>query len=347
MQTYNAILWEKAADNCVICNLCPHNCHLAPGQHGLCNARHNTNGEMINHCYYDICSAAIDPVEKKPLFHFLPGTRVMSIATPGCNLKCCFCQNASISMPRPDSLPLSQDVTLTPAQVVESALINRCLAIAYTYTEPTVYLELAADCGQLAHRHNLKNILVSNGYMTPNAAAYASEFIDAANIDLKSFSNDFYRNNCKATLAPVLKTLEYFAHQEHIWLEITTLLIPGMNDSDTELTQIADFIAEKLGRHIPWHISRFHPAYKCTHTPPTSSESLKRACQIGKNAGLLYVFAGNLPGLGLENTFCPHCNELVIERTGYRIGRYNVLNGNCMNCNGKIDGVFSNYNTND
>ncbi|MBN2063400.1 MAG: AmmeMemoRadiSam system radical SAM enzyme [Sedimentisphaerales bacterium] len=345
MQTYNAILWQKADNNKVSCNLCPHHCQLAPDQHGLCNGRHNERGIMINHCYYDICSASVDPIEKKPLFHFLPGSKAMSIATPGCNFKCSFCQNAAISMPRPGALPLSQGITLTISQVIESALLNKCSSIAYTYTEPTIYLELAADCGQLAHQHNLKNIIVSNGYMTPEAADYASKFIDAANIDLKSFSEDFYRNQCKGSLEPVLQTLEYFASQPHIWLEVTTLLIPGLNDSPTELFLIASFIADKLGKHVPWHISRFHPANKCTNIPPTSIDSLQRAYQIGRQVGLNYVYIGNAPGIGMENTLCPACGETVIERAGYQLGKYSITNNKCTKCGQQLDGVFANKTT--
>ena len=343
MLKHDAILWENSHNNTVICSLCGHRCSLQPGQISPCTGRRNDNGKMVTTCYYDICSAAVDPVEKKPLFHFLPGSKVMSIATPGCNLKCDFCQNAQISMPSADRLPFT-DPNNTPKidQVVQTALQHKCSAIAYTYTEPTIYMELAADCGQLAHKSNLKNIFVSNGFMTPESAELAAGFLDAANIDLKSFSDDFYRKYCKASLQPVLDTLKYFARNTDVWLEVTTLLIPGLNDSEQELKQIAEFIVSELGDTVPWHISRFHPTYKCLEKPVTPLDTLEKAWNIGNNAGLKYVFLGNVPNSGMENTICPECSATVIERSGYTLRSYNILNGNCMSCGHKIDGIFSN-----
>ncbi len=343
MEKCKAILWEKADNESVKCNLCAHRCLIPKGQQSRCTGRTNCAGELISTCYEDICSAAVDPVEKKPLFHFMPGSKVMSIATPGCNFRCDFCQNWQISMPRPGSLPLSKDCTLTPHQVVESALANRCTAIAYTYTEPTIFMELASDCGELAHMHNMKNIFVSNGYMTPEAAEYASGFLDAINIDLKSYTDGFYRNFCKGKLEPVLETLKYFAGQEHVWLEVTTLLINGENDSDEELEQMAGFISGELGRHVPWHISRFHPSYKCGELAITSTESLMRAYEIGKEAGLKYIFIGNVPGLDMGSSICSGCGHKLIERNGYQLGSYNIMNNACMSCGERVEGVFVDY----
>ncbi len=344
MSNRKAILWEKAENEAVRCNLCAHRCLIQPGNRGICTGRSNVAGELVTNCYYDICCAAVDPIEKKPLFHFMPGSKVMSIATPGCNFRCEFCQNWQISMPRPESLPMCKGgKTLSPQEVVEAALSHRCAGIAYTYTEPTIFMELASDCGELAHKHGLKNIFVSNGYMTLESAEYAAGFLDAANIDLKSFSDDFYRKRCKASLSPVLETLKYLASQEHIWLEVTTLLIPGLNDSEDELNQIAGFIAGELGCHVPWHISRFHPCHKCTDSPATALDALAEAREIGKNAGLKYVFVGNAPDQALANTICSNCGQLLIERQGYQLTSYNIINNACMACGGLVDGVFVNY----
>ena len=341
-KTHSAILWDKLEGDKVKCRLCPHGCELKPGQTGICLGRRNDNGELVSTCYYDVCSAAVDPVEKKPLFHFLPGSKVMSIATPGCNLQCNFCQNWQISRPNLDTLPLGRGQTLSPEQVAESAMSHRSAAIAYTYTEPTIYMELAADCGKLAHENGLKNIFVSNGYMTREAAEYAAGFVDAANIDLKSISDKFYKKQCKAEIGPVLETLKYFAGLEHVWLEVTTLVITGMNDSRAELTAIAEFIANELGVDVPWHISRFHPCYMCTDRGPTDLETLKMAYQIAKDVGLRYAFVGNVPGSGMESTYCHDCGKVVIERRGYQMDQYNVINGACMWCGTEIGGVFAN-----
>ena len=342
-KTHKAILWDKLDGNKVKCRLCPHGCELKPGRTGICLGRRNDGGELLSTCYYDVCSAAVDPVEKKPLFHFMPGSKVMSIATPGCNLQCDFCQNWQISRPNLDTLPLGRGHTLNPEQVVNSAESNRCTAIAYTYTEPTIYMELAADCGKLAHESGLKNIFVSNGFMTAEAAEYAAGFVDGANIDLKSITNSFYKTYCKASIGPVLETLKYFAKSEGIWLEVTTLVIPGLNDSRAELTEIAEFIANDLGVDVPWHISRFHPCYLCTDRGATDIETLKKAYQIANDVGLRYAYVGNLPGSGMESSYCPDCGQVVIGRKGYQLDQYNILSGACMGCGAKIEGIFENF----
>ena len=341
-KTHEAILWDKLGDDKVKCRLCPHGCELAPGQTGICTARRNQHGELVSTCYYDVCSAAVDPVEKKPLFHFLPGTKVMSIATPGCNLQCNFCQNWQISQPPLESLPLCKGQTLSPEQIVEAAVANRCSAIAYTYTEPTIYMELAADTAKLAHDNGLKNIFVSNGFMTAEAAELAAGFLDAANIDLKSISDKFYKKQCKASIGPVLDTLKYFAGCDHIWLEVTTLVITDMNDSRAELTAIAEFIATELGVDVPWHISRFRPCFLCNDRVATNLRTLDMAYEIAKEVGLRYVFVGNVPGSDMESSHCPECGQVVIGRRGYQMDQYNIMNGSCMGCGAKISGVFKN-----
>jgi len=336
-QPHKAILWSPLEEGAVQCNLCNFHCRIADGQLGRCRTRRNDAGALHTLTYTALCSSAVDPIEKKPLFHFQPGRRSFSIATPGCNFQCDFCQNWQISQ-LPRQRPDFTGQPHTPDQIVAAAARNRCTSIAYTYTEPTIFMELAADTGRLAHQQNIANVFVSNGYMTIEALDYALDFLDAANIDLKAFTEDFYHNYCKAQLAPVLATLRHIAQNTVIWLEVTTLLIPDLNDSDDELKQIAQFIADQLGPHTPWHISRFHPTYQRTGNPTTPAESLDRAYQIGRDAGLHYVYIGNFPTADRESTYCHKCNHLLIKRQGYQITQFNLINAACPNCNTPLPG---------
>ncbi|KPK77943.1 MAG: radical SAM protein [Phycisphaerae bacterium SM23_30] len=332
-----AVLWEALEHQQVQCRLCNFRCRIKEGQVGICRVRRNVEGKLYSLNYHAICSTAIDPIEKKPLFHFQPGSRSLSVATGGCNFQCDFCQNWQISqMPR-------QQKTLSgrsypPAQIVEAALQNRCRSISFTYTEPTIFMEICADCGRLAKKQGLANVFVSNGYMTIEALKFARDFLDGINVDLKSFREEFYRQHCKASLTPVLETLRYIARHTNIWLEITTLVIPQINDGQEELKQIAGFLAEELGPEVPWHISRFHPDFQRTDSYPTPSETLMRAYEIGKEAGLHYVYVGNMPGSGHESTVCHECGHLLIERVGYQIGSYNIINSACPNCGTGVAG---------
>jgi len=336
-QTHEAVLWEPLEDQMVQCGLCNFRCRIKPENLGICKVRRNIGGTLYSLNYHRVCSTAVDPIEKKPLFHFQPARHSFSIATVGCNFRCEFCQNWQISQyPRMHDELLGQ--SHLPDQIVNAAISHRCASIAYTYTEPTIFMELAADCSRLARQRGLANVFVSNGYMTIEAIDYAKDFLDGINVDLKSFSEDFYRDVCKARLAPVLETLRYIANHTDIWLEVTTLVVPGLNDSDDELKQIAAFIADDLGPHVPWHISRFHPSFEKTDTPPTPQQTLERACHFGKDAGLHYIYVGNLPGSGMESTHCHQCGQLLIERLGYQIGRYNLLNGACPGCGTKLPG---------
>jgi pyruvate formate lyase activating enzyme len=336
-QWKEAILWEALDNQHVQCRLCNFRCRIKEGQVGICRVRRNLQGKLFSMNYHSICSTAIDPIEKKPLFHFQPGSRSLSIATGGCNFQCNFCQNWQISqMPRLQNTISGRNCR--PEDIVQAALQHNCRSISYTYTEPTIFMEFCADCGRLAGKQGLSNVFVSNGYMTIEALELARDFLDGINVDLKAFTEEFYRQKCRASLAPVLENLRYIAGQTDIWLEVTTLVIPRMNDSDDELRQIARFIAEELGPHVPWHISRFHPDYQQTDSSPTPSETLMRAYEFGKQAGLHYVFVGNMPGSGLESTACPECGHLLIERTGYRIGQYNILNGACPGCGAVVAG---------
>jgi len=336
-QLKEAVLWQALEDRRVRCGLCNFKCKISEGKLGQCRVRQNIGGTLYSLNYHQICSTAVDPIEKKPLFHFQPGSRSLSIAAPGCNFQCDFCQNWQISqLPRTQKSLIGRSYNLD--DIINAARQNNCRSISYTYTEPTVFMELGADCGRLAKKIGLANIFVSNGYMTIEALEFARDFLDGINVDLKAFSDQFYQKQCKASLEPVLQTLRHIARQTDIWLEVTTLVIPGLNDSDEELKQIAGFIAEDLGEHVPWHISRFHPDYEQKNGSPTPSETLMRAHELGLNAGLKYVFIGNLPGSGHENTLCHACGKLLIERTGFRIGANNIINGACPDCGATVPG---------
>jgi pyruvate formate lyase activating enzyme len=287
--------------------------------------------------YDKVCSANPDPIEKKPLFHFQPGTRSFSVATMGCNFRCEFCQNWQISQAAIERGRINGE-PITPEQIVEGAVRSRCKSIAYTYTEPTVFMELCNDCGRLAKERGLTNAFVSNGYMTIEAIDFAVEWLNGINVDLKAFSEDYYTRLCKARLQPVLDTIGYIAKETNIWLEITTLLVPGENDSDDELKKLADFIVTKAGADVPWHISRFHPQYKYLDSVPTPISSLERANDIGKAAGLHYVYFGNVPGSKSESTFCYKCGRMLIERVGYQTLAHHIKNSRCPGCETEIAG---------
>ncbi len=287
-----AFLYEKMSDKKVQCNLCPHNCSINNGQFGICGVRKNENGTLVTYAYSNPIAVNVDPIEKKPLYHFLPGTWSFSIGTAGCNFKCSFCQNWRISQIT-DSLKAYFDRSdLPPESVVERAQDENCKSIAYTYTEPTIFFEYAYETAQKAYQAGLKNIFVTNGYITREAVDMIGPHLDAANIDLKSFRDDFYKRTCKGRLHPVLDTIRHM-HELGIWIEITTLVIPNENDSEEELDGIARFIAE-TGKEIPWHISRFFPQYRYTHAEPTPIATLRRAEKLGEKQGLENIHLGNV-----------------------------------------------------
>ena len=317
----------------VHCFLCAHHCRIAPGERGLCGVRENREGVLYTSVYGRPISTAVDPIEKKPLFHFLPGTTSYSLATVGCNFACAFCQNADISqMPRDHGLVAGRP--LAPEQVVEEALSAGCASISYTYTEPTVFYEYARDCARLATAAGLKNVFVTNGYMTAEALRDIDGCLHAANVDLKSFSDEFYRTLVGARLKPVLDTIRRLWAMG-VWVEVTTLLIPDRNDGEDELRSLASFLAS-VSPDIPWHVSRFYPAYRLVGAPPTPVTLLERALQIGREEGLRYVYAGNIPGHPAESTVCPACGEIVIERQGFRMSRNGIVKGCCPRCGERI-----------
>jgi len=332
-----AMLYQKLNRGLVRCALCAHRCTIKPDRFGICAVRQNVDGTLYTLVYSQAIAVHVDPIEKKPLFNFLPGTRSFSVATVGCNFRCSFCQNADISQAPREGLSLRAE-EFPPAQVVAAAKRHVCDSVAYTYTEPTIFFEYAYDTAKLAQEEGIKNIFVTNGYMTPEALEALGTLLDAANVDLKSFSDKFYRRTCGARLQPVLDTIKAL-HEQGVWVEITTLLIPGLNDSDDELKQIARFIAE-VDADMPWHISRFTPRYQMRDRPTTPVERIHRAAEIGRESGLTYVYVGNVPGDLHENTLCPSCGAVAIGRIGY----HTVLNldGNrCGSCGQKLAVVRS------
>jgi len=333
---YEPLNTEK---NSLQCNLCNHYCRINEGNFGICRVRENHDGRLFSLVYGKLISENTDPIEKKPIFHLLPGSRSFSIATVGCNFRCRHCQNYDISQfPRQFSeVPPGRN--RTPQQVVDDALRYDCKSISYTYIEPTIFFEFVYDTAVLAHEAGLKNIFVSNGYTSPEATRKIAPYLDANNIDLKGFTEKFYHQVCGAKLAPVLDTIRLMK-ELGVWVEVTTLIIPGWNDSDQELRQIAEFIKE-VDANIPWHVTRFYPTYKMTDRPATPVETLRRARQIGLDVGLVYVYEGNVPGEGGENTYCPGCGEIIIQRTGFLADTSNLHNGGCRACKRPLAGIFS------
>ncbi|PIQ89547.1 MAG: AmmeMemoRadiSam system radical SAM enzyme [Candidatus Omnitrophica bacterium CG11_big_fil_rev_8_21_14_0_20_42_13] len=331
-----ALLYKKLENKKVACFLCAHHCNIASGGVGVCGVRKNINGELFTFSYGNLISANLDPIEKKPLFHFMPGSSSYSIAAKGCNFRCGFCQNWQISQDRDIDGRGEFNKEYLPENVVKAAVKSGAKSVSYTYTEPTIFFEYAMDIAKAANSNGLKNVFVTNGYMTADALKLIRPYLDAANIDLKSFRDDFYKKVCAGRLLPVLDTIRLM-HELGIWIELTTLVIPGLNDSEKELSSIAAFIA-KVDKSIPWHVSRFHPDYKLQDNPPTSVKTLEMAKQAGEKAGLRYVYIGNV--MQEENTFCYNCGKLLIRRIMFNVGENNIKNAKCLYCNSPIDGVY-------
>lgn len=332
-----ALLYEKLPGQLVHCFLCAHHCRVANKGFGFCGVRQNLEGILYTHAYGKVITCNIDPIEKKPLYHFLPGSKSFSVATIGCNFHCEFCQNWEISQLSFREGFDSGGEVLSPEQIVDEAFKNKCKSISYTYTEPTIFFEYAFETAKIAKAKGLYNVFVSNGYMTKEAVFMIRPYLDAANIDLKFFNDDSYKNICSARLEPVLNSIRLMK-ELGIWVEVTTLVVPGENDSEEELNNIAKFIAS-VDRSMPWHVSRFHPDYKLTHHHPTPEATLEKAQALGSKAGLEFIYAGNVYGWG-NDTLCPKCKELLIKREGFSILENNVTKGKCNECAKSIPGVF-------
>lgn len=332
-----AMLYHALSEGKVSCFLCSHRCQIADSKYGFCGVRQNRKGKLYTHVYGEVIAAHVDPIEKKPLYHFLPGSTSFSIATIGCNFQCPFCQNWTISQSTKRKNNGSSGHTLLPKDVVSSAEDYGCRSISYTYTEPTIFYEYAYDTARLASEKGLANVFVTNGYMTAEALETFHPYLDACNVDLKSFREEFYTEMCQGHLQPVLDSIRLMK-KLNIWVEVTTLVVPGQNATIQELRNIARFIAE-TDPDIPWHISRFHPDFKLTDTPATPIEVLHKARSIGEEEGLRYVYIGNVLGES-EDTLCPSCRNVVIRRQGFHMSDFNLKNSECPSCGSQIAGRF-------
>lgn len=320
----------------VQCELCPNECVLENGQHSRCRARMNKDGTLYSLVYGKPCAVHVDPIEKKPFFHFLPGTTAFSIATAGCVLSCKFCQNWQISQANPEE---TDNYDLPPDKVVSQAIAYKCRSVTYTYTEPTVFYEYMYDTAVIAKKHGVKNTMHSCGYIKEKPLRKLSKYLNAADIDLKAFTEDFYSKICSGSLKPVLDSLVVLK-EEGVWIEITNLVIPTLNDDMKNIKEMCKWILKNLGSDVPIHFSRFFPHYKLTNLPPTPLETLVEARKTAMDVGLKFVYIGNIRQEG-ESTFCPKCKRLLIERIGYFVKQNNISNGKCRFCSTSIPGVWS------
>ncbi|QLA20064.1 AmmeMemoRadiSam system radical SAM enzyme [Desulfolutivibrio sulfoxidireducens] len=335
---HEAALWKPLDQGRVQCRLCSQFCRIDEGGRGKCGVRENRGGTLFTLVYDKVAAANLDPVEKKPLYHFLPGTQTFSFGTVGCNMSCLFCQNASLSQSPKNNMPI-EGRKATPDELVRAALASGARSISYTYSEPTIFFELMRDTAVLAKKNGLKNIMVSNGFQSPQCLKELAPLIDAANIDLKAFTNDFYVRICGAKLEPVKKNLARIREMGW-WLEVTTLLIPGLNDAEEELRGMAAFLVKELGPDTPWHLSRFHPDFTMLDRPPTPPATLDMARRIGLEAGLRFVYVGNLGPREQNDTPCPSCGAVVVRRAGFACGPVRLRNGACPECGAMVPGVW-------
>jgi pyruvate formate lyase activating enzyme len=336
-----AFLTKSLSGDAVQCQTCEHFCAIKPGEVGKCGVRRNVEGTLYLVVYGEAIAVHVDPIEKKPLFHFMPGGDILSIGTYGCNFRCPFCQNWQMSQAR--DFDDHRDYLGQPAMpklLIDTCLKNDISMIAYTYNEPTVFFEYTYDTAKLAHEHDIKNVYVSNGYMTEAALDMIEPYLDGINVDLKAFTEEFYREQCQARLEPVKRNIAHMARETDIWVEITTLLIPGLNDSDEELKAMAAWLAE-VDPDMPWHVSAFHPDYQMQDVPRTAQRDLARAYEIGKQAGLHYVYVGNVMDADRESTYCPECGEKLIQRHWYSVRELWRERGVCPKCGHTIAGVWS------
>ncbi len=330
--------WHRLQDGRLQCDLCPRYCKLRTGQRGFCFVRQARTDGIVLTSYGRASGFCIDPIEKKPLNHFYPGTSVLSFGTAGCNLGCRFCQNWDISKAR--EIDRLGDWA-SPGAVVETAVRTGCRSIAFTYNDPIIFAEYAIDCAREARKRNVKTVAVSAGYISAKARPEFFTHIDAANIDLKAFSEQFYAQLCFAELKPVLDTLLWVKHNTNVWLEVTTLLIPGHNDSENELAQLCDWFVQNLGADVPLHFTAFHPHFKMMDVPPTPGSTLMRARQLALEAGLHHVYTGNVYEAAGQSSYCASCGRMLIERNGYRLGQWALdAAGSCNECGAALAGRF-------
>lgn len=339
-----ALWWEKTDDGKILCTLCPRFCKMEEGQAGFCYVREVRNGKLISTSYGHPTGLAIDPIEKKPLYHFLPGSKILSFGTLGCNLGCKFCQNWHISKPKQSSYNEYDPkvLTVTPEEVVQIALEYKTPSIAYTYNDPTIFGEFVIDVSRLAHQAGIKSVMVTAGYITPEARKDVYKYIDAANVDLKSFSETFYHKLTYSHLDLVLDTLKWIKNETNIFLEITNLLIPYENDSEEEIKNLCEWVLNNLGDEVPIHFSAFHPDFRMLNKKPTPITTMLKAKAIADASGLKYVYLGNILSSEGQDTFCPNCKTILIQRSGYSIKIKNLVDGSCKNCNFKVNGIFKN-----
>ena len=337
-EEYIGRYWKTLEDGRILCELCPRYCHLHEGQRGFCFVRQNISGKMVLTTYGRSSGFCIDPVEKKPLNHFYPGTSILSFGTAGCNLGCKFCQNWDISKSREWDRLTDQ---ATPELIARCAKKLGCKSVAFTYNDPVIFAEYAIDIAEECHKLDIKTVAVTAGYITDQARPEFYKYMDAANVDLKGFTKEFYRNICLGALQPVLDTLVYLKHETNVWFEITTLLIPGENDSDEELHAMSEWIAGHLGLDVPLHFSAFHPDFRMLDKPNTPPATLTRAREIAMSKGLQYVYTGNVHDPKGGSTYCRQCGQVLIERDWYELGRYNLKNKNqCSKCATVCEGWF-------
>jgi len=336
------LVYEKLDKKAVKCHICNHFCVIKDGKRGLCRVRENRDGRLMSLVYPKVIAKSVDPIEKKPVFHLKPGSYSYSIATVGCNFRCAFCQNADIAQMPVDYNGMEgmiQGTDFSPESIVKEAVKTGCKSISYTYTEPTIYFELALNTARLAREQDLLNIFVTNGYMSTKVLEMVSPYLDAANVDLKAFDDRFYQTWCKARLEPVKENIKKMKDMG-ILVELTTLLIPGLNDDRDDINAMAEYIANDLGRETPWHISRFHPCYNMMDRPSTPLSALEDAYGAGKAAGLKYVYIGNVPGRASENTYCHSCGELLVQRYAYQIENFMKAEGRCPQCDAIAYGIY-------
>ncbi len=330
-----AMFYNKLKNSMVQCSICPRKCIIKENENGFCRARHNKKGILYSAVYAKLCAANIDPIEKKPLFHFLPGSKSYSVGTAGCNLRCRFCQNWEISQAFPEDIP---SINLEPKELVKKAINSGCSSISYTYTEPTIFYEYVLDSAKLAKEKGLKNVSVTNGFISQEPLKELYKFIDAANVDLKGFTDEFYRKNTEAWLAPVLDALKAM-HKLGVWIELTNLIVPKLNDDMNSIKKMCEWIKKKLSPDVPLHFSRFFPHYDMNDTSPTPEKTLLKAAETAKKSGLNYIYIGNINIPEYQNTYCPKCSKLVIERKWFDVVKNNLRNGRCK-CGGKSPGVW-------